>query len=132
MSLSFSKLILAVSIIVVLGLIGLLATGSQSADSLDDTDQSTMNNATRLIIKFKSTTDVADMLKQISEVLGQDVTYERALAVKGHHVFSLASRLSKAQLADAINALTNESNIESVEEDMVLQHMMTPNSFNRS
>lgn len=128
MSSSFTKLILVVSIIVVLAL---LAIGSQNAVSLDKTDTSTVNNATRLIIKFKSTTAVAQMTNQISEVLGQDVIYQRALAVEGHHLIRLTQPLSKSQLTDAINALMNESNIESVEEDKVLQHMMTPNGFNR-
>lgn len=106
-------------------------------------EQRLENRTTRLIVKFKSTAGAQgiqhvsaqaakSMGHDMAVALGQDVNHARAMAVPGFHVFQLTEKLGKKQTANAIEVLMSNPAIESVEEDIMLQHMFVPNDSDYS
>ena len=96
------------------------------------------NRNTSLIIKFKDDLRIAGELikgaqagkrmgERMSVALGQKVAHQRAMAVGGFHVYELSNSLNKGELARAMATLKNDKNVESVTENIMLQHMAAPN-----
>ena len=96
------------------------------------------NRGTGLIIKFKSEVTLSgktfgqaqaarSMGDAMAITLGRSVSYKRPMALEGYHVFDLSDKLDKTQVAQVISTLQQDPNIESVEENIMLTHMVTPN-----
>lgn len=136
---TFTKSILACAIPAIIA-----GTNVQAADNL--TPSKAMKPAieqfkalnTGLIVKFKSEVKLAGevvnkaqvgkrMAETMSVILGQDVAHKRPMALDGFHVFNLSNKLDKRAVSQVIATLKQNPNIESVEENIMLQHMATPN-----
>lgn len=112
----------------------------QAADKGDlaHKPQQIENRNTSLIIKFKSDVRIAGELVKGAQVgkrmsdrmtvaLGQKVAHQRPMALEGFHVFELSNQLNKRELKQAMETLSRDPNVESIEENIMLRHMAAPN-----
>lgn len=65
--------------------------------------------------------------QELSALAGAELDYVRASAVDGRHIVRADRHMSKKEKIDLMNALKNDPNVASVEEDRLLQIAATPN-----
>ena len=84
----------------------------------------------RFIIQYKDKFGFKRMQShnaQLSHMAGAEIKFKRAMALENFYVFELKNNASKIALSHIMSSLANHPDILSVEEDVMMQHMASPN-----
>ncbi len=137
----FKKSILALAIPAALMSVSVTAAPTFEQADLQQTQEARLAK-TSFIIKFKAPDNAAlsdgmpaveskaflsSMTSNFTAVSGHDFTHLRPMALSGHHVFSVDSRLTEKQTQRVMELLARDSSVEFVEENKLMQAFATPN-----